>query len=109
MQCLIYGSLGLHLSGLLCTPCLVLLGGIPLVFNGRVGNIACAGLDWSTGCALLAVQISICCCCCLSHDGAMHIARSIVCLQNGVLLLDQVHCHLQSIDFQQQLLNAVGR
>ncbi len=92
MQCLLSGLLGLHLGGLLCTLCLFKLGGIPLVFNCRVGNIAGASLDWLMGHTLLVVQVSLCCCCHSHHDGAMGINGSIVCLLFFGLPLHQLNC-----------------
>src|SRR6266851_2646486 len=93
-QCLLCGLLGLRLSSLLCMLHLFELGGIPLLFNCRVGNIADAGLDRLTGRALLAVHVVLCCCCCLRHDGAMGIAGIIVCLCFCDLHHHQVKCHL---------------
>jgi hypothetical protein len=79
-QCIICSLLGLCLSSLLCTLCLFLLGGVPLIFNCRVHNVVGTGLDWSMGLSLLAVQVSPCYCCCLYHDGIVCIAGIIVCL-----------------------------
>src|SRR5216683_5262258 len=72
--------LGLCLSSLLCTPCLFLLEGVPLIFNHRVGNIVCTSLDCLTGLALLVVQVIPYCCCHTCHDGTVCIAGVIVCL-----------------------------
>ena len=91
-QCLLCGLLGLHLSGLLCKLHLCKLGGIPLVFNCRVCNVACAGLDQPTGRALLVVQVSLCYCRRSRHDGAMGIDGSIVCLLFFGLPLHQLNC-----------------
>jgi hypothetical protein len=92
-QCLLCGLFGLHLSGLLCTLRLFKLRGILLIFNCRVGNIAGAGLDRSTGCALLVVQVSLGCCRCSCHDGAMGIAGRVVRLRFCNLHRHQVDHH----------------
>jgi len=105
VQCLFCGLLGLHLSSLLRTLCLFLLGSVPLIFNCGVGNIACAGLDWSMGLALLAVQVSPCCHRHTCHNGTVGIAGIIICLQHGDLLHCHIQLHLQLMVFPQQLLD----
>src|SRR6266851_10237767 len=94
MQRLLCSLFGLHLSGLLCMLCLFKLRGIPLIFNCGVGNIAGTGLDCSTGCALLAVQVGLGCCRRSCHDGAMGIAGGVVRLHFCNLHCHQVDHHL---------------
>jgi len=103
-QCLLCGLLGLHLSGLLCTLRLFFLGSVPLIFDCRVGNIAGASLDWSTGLVLLVVQVSPCCYLHACHDAAVCVAGIVVCLQHCDHLLCQVQLHSQLTVFPQQLL-----